>query len=148
MLALGSGDPYHLHGELYRQASQSWHVIEDYPFDGYGDYMYYAPIVFHNGDFYVFGSDYGNSQNRVIGRLDGETNLWYKAGSMVTPREGHGVIHTGKEFLVVGGGGHKMTERCVEAGGNIECSEITPRLENYYAYPEMMMVTADFCKSL
>ena len=39
----------------------------------------------------------------VIARLDEEAKKWTRLGNLINARNGHGVIHDGKSFLIVGG---------------------------------------------
>ena len=112
--------------------------------------MYYFSAIFHKNGFLIFGSNHGNGNgsNGTIGRLGIETRRWTNVGTMVNARNGHQVIWTGAEIMVVGGGGEQKTEKCVESTGRWTCTEQKATLDGYWLYPEMMMVPDDFCKSI
>ena len=72
----------------------------------------------------------------------------FLVGELNTARAGHSVIRMQYDFLVVGGGGDDLTERCefYNSQGSIICAEQEPRLMNYAYYPEMHAVTDNYCK--
>ena len=49
------------------------------------------------------------------------------------------------DFLVVGGEGNKLTERCKIEDGQIRCSQQQPGLNYYVYYPELVAVQDDYC---
>ena len=73
--------------------------------------------------------------------------IWTKAGELVTGRYGHNAIYDGSTVLVVGGRGTFKTEKCTISNNQMNCNEQNPELTNYYAYPELFTVSADYCKS-
>ena len=111
------------------------------------EYISNAPIVYHVGAFYIFGGgiDYNGSTN-VIGRLDVLTLTWRKAGELNNARWGHGAIFNGDVFIVAGGYGNLKTEVCSISNSSVVCLEQTPTLDYYRTYPEMFLVTDQFCK--
>ena len=121
-----------------------WDQIDDYPYTG-ADAMNYFSVIFQNSGFLVFGSNSSNSKNKIIGRLDADTRVWSNVGSLVTPRYGHRVIFTGLEFMVVGGYGPLKTEKCIQRNGMIVCEQQEPELNSYDRYPELMMVSKNYC---
>ena len=111
------------------------------------EYISNAPIVYHERAFYVFGGgiDYNGSTN-IIGRLDASTLTWRKAGHLNNARWGHGAIFNGDVFIVAGGYGNLKTEVCSINNSSVICLEQTPTLDYYRTYPEMLLVTDEFCK--
>ena len=82
----------------------------------------------------------------TIGRFDMTTQKWTNAGDLVAGRYGHNAIYDGHFLLVVGGKSNKITEKCSVENGQVTCMSKTPQLNNYYAYPEMFSVPADYCE--
>lgn len=108
-----------------------------------------APIVFHSNAFYVVGgliNEYTASS--IIGRLDALTLTWTKAGELIHAREGHGAIYNGEKLIVAGGERYFKSESCDVVNGLVTCTEQEPTLYYYWAYPEMFLVPATFCKNI
>ena len=109
-----------------------------------------------SGSFFLFGgSSDANSYEKTIGRLDITTRKWSNAGSLVTARRGHNAIYDGLNVLVVGGypGGSNYhsslkIETCKVADNRVTCTSQVPQLADYYHYPELFLVTKNFCKEL
>ena len=72
--------------------------------------------------------------------------IWTKAGELVTARHGHNAIYDGSTVLIVGGNGTKKTEKCTITNNQMTCTEQTPELTNYFVYPELFLVPANYCK--
>ena len=83
-------------------------------------------------------------------------------GELIQGRYGHNVIEiqgrdgtfsifqniqisTIGDFLVIGGEGNKLTERCQDENGQISCTQQRPGLNYYVYYPELVAVSDDFC---
>ena len=114
-----------------------------------------APIVHVDGSFFMLGGDdYAAPADKTIGRLDITTCKWSNAGSLVTARRGHNAIYDGLNILVVGGypGGSNhnslKTETCMVSDNRVTCKSQVPELADYYWYPELFLVTTNFCKEL
>ena len=60
-------------------------------------------------------------------------------------RRGHGVVHNGQDFVIVGGAGRLPIEVCTLSGVTIDCEEREAVLTNYMYYPELFLVTDEFC---
>ena len=74
---------------------------------------------------------------------------WTKAGELMHAREAHNAIYDGKQIIVVGAEfGPIKTEKCTISDGKVTCTDQEPSLEHYWLYPELFLVSADFCKSL
>ena len=76
--------------------------------------------------------------------LDGQ---WTKAGELNQARHGHNVINEGEYLMVVGGVHHRQTEKCSLVDGSVSCTSQNPVLYDYTCYPELLLVSDDFCKS-
>ena len=95
----------------------------------------------------MFGGHPTSSIGTTINKLDAATHVWSKAGDLKMARYAHNVIFDGRHFLVVGGYGTKKTERCtITEERQMSCVEQTPELTDYAYYPELYLVSVDFCK--
>ena len=108
-------------------------------------------MVYHDRAFYLFGGlTYSNPYQQTIARLDAETQIWSKAGDLKNGRRRHGAIFDGEKFLVLGGekgtSGPVKNEVCTLSGTSMTCEEAPNALEDYLTYPELFLVTGDFCK--
>ena len=75
--------------------------------------------------------------------------VWSKAGNLVNGRYAHNAIFDGSNLIVVGGmTGSLKTEKCVISKDHVSCTAQNPALEDYAYYPELVLVQADFCKTL
>ena len=74
--------------------------------------------------------------------------IWTKAGDLVTGRDGHNSIFDGSNFLIVGGIGTFKTEKCAFSDNQVNCTVQNPELTSYSYYPELFMVSAEYCKTL
>ena len=125
-----------------------WHVFSiNLIFHKGGSYLSRASIIYVDGTFFVIGG-YAGSVTKDIGRLDATTMIWSKAGELVTGRHAHNAIYDGSTVLVVGGNGTFKTEKCTISNNQMNCTEQNPQLSSYAYYPEMFMVSTDYCKSL
>ena len=75
------------------------------------------------------------------------TLTWTKAGDLLTAQDGHLVIFDGSNLLVFGGLGTLKTEKILISNGQVTCSEQDPSLQNYEYYPELFLVSLDYCKN-
>ena len=90
---------------------------------------------------------------KTIARLTPATNIWTKLGELVEARQGHAAIYAQGHFLVFGGfvdfnSVSYQTERCALKTDQIECNTQSPELEFYAFYPEVFLVSSDYCKNL
>ena len=110
--------------------------------------MSYAPILYLENAFYIFGGWICESSNKsnVIARLDNNSQ-WSKAGELREARHAHGAIFDGSHVMVIGGGSEYQTEKCTIQDGNISCVSQQPTLYKYAWYPELHLVSGDFCKN-
>ena len=69
-------------------------------------------------------------------------------GDMITARREHGAIYTEGHFLIVGGSGTRMTDKCELNEDHVVCEEQTPELVDYAYYAELAAVENDFCSSV
>merc|ERR1712106_85099 len=145
ILALGSYDPWHKKAEILRTDGSTWSTIGDYPDSLASSSISYAPIIYSDGGFFVFGgwSDYNI---KGIGKLDATTFMWSKVGDLNTRRRSHNVIFDGAHFLVIGGDGTYKTESCKMDNDQMACVEQNPKLTKYAYYPELYLVPLDFCE--
>ena len=104
----------------------------------------YASIIYVDGAFFVIG---GYNKSKDIGRLDAITMIWSKAGELLVGRHGHNAIFDGSSVLVVGGSGSQKTEKCTISSNKMTCTENNPELNDYYRYPELFLVSKEFCKN-
>ena len=95
----------------------------------------------------MFGGQADNLTN-TIARLDGHNYNWDQIGMMNILRKAHNVIFLDSFFLVAGGAGNVMSEKCQLLKGKMFCSEQTPMLDNYYACPELFLIESDYCQQL
>ena len=108
----------------------------------------YAPII-HVDAFYVFGGwDYAGQGNLyTVGRLDSNNN-WSLAGNLNTARREHRVIYLDNSFLVVGGLGTHRSEKCNLKQGSVSCTSQEPTLHFHGIYPELYLVSNEYCKKI
>ena len=117
-------------------------------------------IVALNSSFYIFGgykskiSFYGMTRgiySSVIASFSTTTKRWEKLGYLNEARTVHGVIVHQGEFIIVGGYNENIrylsTERCILSDDLVQCSTAGPKLQGYSYYPEMMLVSENFCSS-
>ena len=75
--------------------------------------------------------------------LDTSDGLWAKLGDLKTPRAGHGTVMLDGEFLTTGGRNEaKKAEFCDVMGS---CEPRGAEIANFKFYPELLVVTSDFC---
>ena len=118
-----------------------------------GSYIFYAPIIFVEGAFYVIGGNTGSAAySATIAKLDSITYEWSRSGDLLSGRRGHNAIFNGSNIIVVGGyagsGVSLQTEKCTIAEGKVSCVEQDPSLYNYSHYPELFLVEVGYCKEL
>ena len=71
-------------------------------------------------------------------------------GELSVGRRVHGVIFDGTDMLVVGGLTRDMevkTEKCTISSDQVSCTGQSPSLTEYDTYPELFLVSENFCKS-
>ena len=109
-------------------------------------FIRYAPIIYTDDAFYVFGGYSYDGSIKSIGKLDTTTMIWSKVGDLNSGRVAHNVIFDGAHFLVIGGERTHKTEKCTLANNQMTCAEQNPELTDYVRYPELYMVPSDFCE--
>ena len=78
--------------------------------------------------------------------LDVSTKTWTQVGSLNQGRYGHAVVVRSNDFVIVGGYGARQTERCaLQNEMQMLCVSVEPELEDFYRYPEAMLVDENFC---
>ena len=107
-------------------------------------------MVHKSNSFWIFGgkSSSGNhaGYTSIIARYCMKVESWFQAGRLNHARSGHGAIELGSNFLIVGGAGNLMTEKCeIGKDNTVECTDQQPSLDRYVAYPELFHVPNDFC---
>ena len=71
---------------------------------------------------------------------------WTKAGELNQARDSNNVIYDGEYLMVIGGyNQHFSTEKCSLTDGSISCTSQNPVLYDYYVYPELFLISDDFC---
>ena len=96
----------------------------------------------------IGGYDYpGQGALKAIGRLDSNNN-WSLAGNLNTGRRGHGAIYLDSSILIIGGYGNLQSEKCDLDQGVVSCSSQEPYLNSYTHYPELYLVSNDYCQYL
>ena len=70
---------------------------------------------------------------------------WTKAGELKQARNGHNVIYDGEYLMVFGGDYERQTEKCSLTDGSVSCTSQNPVLDFYTDYPELFLVSDDFC---
>ena len=107
----------------------------------------YAPIIYVD-EFYVLGGwdNGGQGALEAIGRLDSNNN-WSLAGNLNSARNGHGAIYLDSSILVVGGNGNLQSEKCDLDQGTVSCTSQEPSLNYYSYYPELHLVSNDYCQN-
>ena len=88
--------------------------------------------------------DYGRYL-KAIGRLDSNNN-WSLAGNLNTARNGHGAIYLDGSIMIIGGSRTKQSEKCDLNQGTVSCTSQEPSLNYYYSYPELYLVSNDYCQ--
>ena len=150
ILAMGSRRPDHAHVEFLNMSSFEWSIGPSYP---YASAINYAPILFHEGGFIVFGGFTANEPITTVARLGAVGKQWVKLGDLTRPRSDHGSIFVDGHFLVVGGEsrggvGAIQTEKCTLSELNqITCVSQSPSLFHYRQYPELFLVDNGFCSN-
>merc|ERR1719285_447850 len=144
ILALSGYSPDHKTAEKFNLKSNTWTNLGSYPYAT--NTVYRAPIIYVDA-FYVFGGwdQGGQGALEAIGRLDSNNN-WSLAGNLNTARRGHGAIYLDNSFLVVGGEGNLQSEKCDLDRGTVSCTSQEPSLNSYYSYPELYLVSNDYCQ--
>ena len=86
----------------------------------------------------------------MVAKLDAKTYIWTQSGTVNYPRYYPNVISVNSVFLVIGGNqATKLaTEKCQLSDGTMSCSTQAPILENYYAWPELILIEDDFCQEI
>ena len=88
------------------------------------------------------------SYGKTIGRFDPASLLWSEAGKLNQGRYTHNAIYEGSNIVVVGGvTGSLNTEVCTVANGEVSCTLQSPALTDFAFYPELFLITVDFCKN-
>ena len=126
----------------------------------YGSLTKSVGIFYQNGYIYFGGrqtnyikSKFSKGKSRtvseyidVIARLDGETFKWSLLGKLNTKRSDHGIIQVRNDFLVVGGAGKLMTERCTFISTKtMSCKNQKPELTDFKNRPSLFIVDIKFC---
>ena len=111
----------------------------------YSSYIWLAPIVYVEGNFYVIGG-YAGSASKTIAKLDSTSHEWSKSGDLQVGRYAHNAVFDGSDIIVVGGSTEHKTEKCSLSDGQVTCVEQAPSLTDYAYYPELFLIEEGFCK--
>jgi len=134
----------HKTAENFNLKSNTWTNLGSYPYATYT--VYHASIIYVDAFYVIGGWDrHGQGELKAIGRLDINNN-WSLAGNLNTARDGHGAIYLDGSILVVGGSGHRQSEKCYLNQGTVSCTSQKPSLAEYHGYPELFLVANDYCK--
>ena len=124
--------------------------MKDYPFHESIDS--YA-ILYHDEGFILFGGWSKPNMVKTVAKLT-INDEWIRLGELKEARQGHSVIFAQGAFLVVGGFADFynisfLTENChLDIGDSITCVTQNPQLELYGFYPELFLVSANYCKTI
>jgi len=147
--------------ELYKFPNKTYH--NGYYTDGvsypFTDTISEAPILHHNGDFYIFGgvsrynkvrkwSNFGHEWTIIAKFIFSETkrSKWSIVGQLKKARSSHNAIWTGSNFLIVGGHSKNLVEVCKFNKKFIDCERREPKLSWYYN-PALFVVDTPYCES-
>ena len=142
VFAVGSAAPFTSHAELLSLTKSTWRVVQDYPFSS--DIRLMSTIALEDA-FYVFGGLERRSGEEIstIAKFDG---VWSRAGRLNTGRYAHSAILFGtNSVLALGGVGNRKVERCTLFGGEFECINKEPNLNDWSYYPELFLISPSFC---
>ena len=161
-----NGKEYHNKVELYKFPNKTYHDgyyinSDSYPFTSS---ISGAPILHHNGDFYLFGGRsvirrYSKVRKRVyyeyhewatIAKFqfsETKRSKWSIVGQLKKPRSNHNAIWTGSSFLVVGGDGKNLVEVCNFDKRFIDCERQRPKLSWLGSFPKLFVVDEPYCNS-
>ena len=110
----------------------------------------FAPIIYHNGSFYILGGRSEKENPKItstIAKYSETDRQWTKSGSLQRRRFGHNAIVNTNYIMVFGGIEERApeeikSEKCVILG-EIYCSEQEPTLKTeglsngFWNYPEV-----------
>ena len=150
-MAVGSrdkgSDMAHNRAEIYLHSTSSWKTRASYPFH---ETIRAFEILAHSNSFIIFGGMYGTQsatglyETDTIAKFNPVSDQWTKLGNLRTSRHGFGVIKVDTKYLVMGGSYDKSTETCELKNETIECTSRKPTLDDFYYYPALMIVPADY----
>lgn len=104
-----------------------------------------SAAIFAQETFFLFGGWTDLGPTDVIAKLDATTFQWSMVGRLNAVRYYHGAIAVDDVIFIIGGYGEKQTERCTIFNNEVKCVNQEPRLSFYAAWPELVLVGADFC---
>ena len=115
LFAVGDWSTFSNVAELYLVKESRWQPVDAYPF---GDFIFFAPVVGVNDDFYVFGGYVDYAESPTIAQFSTRTQTWSHIGGLLTRRDGHSVTVLDDQFLIIGGysDGSVPTEKCLLIG--------------------------------
>ena len=121
----------------------------EYTYKNVKDVIGIAPIVYIQGDFYVFGGETNDcfirpgigdwrcnyQSTKSIKRFSLSSRRWYSAGKMSQSKKGHNIIPISSDTVLVAGG---YTNKCRLSltSQSFDCSKQKPETE-YTNYPEL-----------
>ena len=82
----------------------------------------------------------------TIAKFDLNDLTWTKIGKLYQKRHGHSVIAMDDEFLILGGIGTNVAERCRFWHGKLSCAPQEPTLTGYAYNVELFLVPDNFGK--
>ena len=135
------GDHWSKKSEKFQDGT--WSDIQEPPVVG-SRFQGYA-VISHGGNHFFFGGWIGwSSEVNSILRLDGSSWTWSNVGQLNSARYGHGAILVGNTVTVVGGEFTKRNEACNLDDEQINCTELSSSLTNYWWYPILHPVDEDY----
>ena len=90
----------------------------------------------------------GDASSDLIAKLSDTEFEWSLAGCLEQARAGHGVVFDGASFVVAVGQYDKVTEKCTLEGDSVSCATLAPLLDAFAYYPEMFIVSENFCSKI
>ena len=141
LLAVGSNS--HKKVEKFQFDRMRWTSLGEYPF--LNQSVSYAPIIYFQTAFYIIGGYSDYADQKMIARMDLDGH-WTQVGELNQAKSGHNVIYDGEYLIVVGGGSYQFTEKCTIKNESVTCTSQNPELASYYLYPELFLVTENYCK--
>lgn len=131
--------------EIYDISTDTWTEAAEYP---YHDFIYYyatvtTPLgVLILGGYGADGDEQGIAKSTVACF---NNSKWSKLDGLQSPRHAHRAIVNEEKVFVVGGSNYQHTEIWSLDGESYNIKLAQPKLMEYFYYPELFVVDADYC---
>ena len=102
-------------------------------------------MTFFDNSFLMFGGHSGRSLNGIA-KFDMKDLSWSKIGHLYKARHAHSVIAVEDQFLILGGHGTNIAEKCRYWRGKLTCSPQEPTLAEYRYSVGLFLVPDNFGK--